>query len=100
MPTIPGIVVAFLAVKPAISPTIHQVRQTCDTIVAQVVNPILGKLYFKVIISSAIDPKLKRPPVKIDERSLRCLTIAESGDYIISGENPQVVTVTECRNFE
>jgi len=69
MPTIPGIVVAFLAVKPAISPTIHQVRQTCDTIVAQVVNPILGKLYFKVIISSAIDPKLKRPLLRLTKEA-------------------------------
>ena len=41
----------------------------CDTIVAQVANPIFEKLQFYVIISSAIEPKLQRPPIKIAERS-------------------------------
>jgi len=49
----------------------------CDTIVAQVANPIFEKLQFYVIISSAIEPKLQRPPIKIAERSLQLLTTAE-----------------------
>jgi len=60
-----------------IAPTSHQVWETCDTIVAQAANPIFGKLQFYVIVSSAIDPKLKRPPIWISERSLRIMTIAE-----------------------
>ena len=59
------------------SPTYQQVRQTCDTIAAQAANPIFVKLQFYVIISSAIDPKLKRPPIRITERSLRLLITAE-----------------------
>jgi len=47
------------------SPTIHQVRQTYDTIVAQAANPIFGKLQFYVIISSAIEPKLQILPIRI-----------------------------------
>jgi len=58
-------------------PTSHQVRQTCDTIVAQAANPIFGKLQFYVIISSVIDPKLKRHPIRIAGRSLRLLITAE-----------------------
>jgi len=60
-----------------ITPTYHQVRQTCDTIIAQAADAILGKLHFYVIISSTINPKLKRPPIRINERSFRLLTIAE-----------------------
>ena len=47
------------------------------TIIAQAANVILGKLHFYVIISSTINPKLKRPPIRIDERNLRLLTTAE-----------------------
>jgi hypothetical protein len=81
--------------KPDVSPTYQQVRQTCDTTITFTANHILEKLYFKDIISSAIDPKLKRPPVRIAERSLRFLPLPKSGDYIIPGESLQVVTVTE-----
>jgi len=48
-----------------------------DTIIAQAADAILGKLYFYVIISSTINPKLKRPPIRIDERNLRLLTTVE-----------------------
>ena len=57
--------------------THQQVGQTCDTIIAQAANAILGKLHFYAIISSTIKPKLKRPPIRIEERSLRLLTTAE-----------------------
>ena len=58
-------------------PTYQQVEQPYDTIIAQAAGAILGKLHFYVVISSTIDPKLKRLPIRIAERSLRYLTIAE-----------------------
>jgi len=63
--------------KPVITPTYQQVGQTCDTIIAQAANPIFGKLHFYVIIPSTISPRLKRHPIRIDERNLRLLTTAE-----------------------
>jgi len=58
----------------------HQVWETCDTIVAQAANPIFGKLQFYVIISSATDPKLKRPHIRIAKRSLQ-VVINKKLDY-------------------
>jgi len=57
-------------------PTYQQVRQTCDTIFALTANPIFGKLQFYVIISSTIDPKLKRSLFRIAKRNLRILANA------------------------
>jgi len=57
--------------------TIHQVWETCDNKIARAANAILGKLQFYVIISSAIDPKLKRSPIRIVGRSLQLLITAE-----------------------
>ena len=54
----------------------QQVGQTYDNIIAQAADAILGKLHFYVIISSTTNPKLKWPPLRIDERSLRLLTTA------------------------
>jgi hypothetical protein len=50
-------------------PTYQQVGQTYDTIIAQAADDILGKLYFYVIISSAIEPKLKSHPQMIIKSS-------------------------------
>ena len=68
--------VAVSIVKLGIS-TIHQVWEIRDTIVAQAANPIFGKLQFYVIISSAIDSKLKSHPQMIGKTSLRLLTTVQ-----------------------
>ena len=49
-----------------------------DIIAAQAANPIFGKLQFYVIISSAIDPKSKKSPIRNAGRSLRLLITAET----------------------
>ncbi len=77
-------------VKFQMPPTNHQVRETCDTIFAFTANPIFGKLHFYVIISSAIDLKLKRSLIRIAKRNLRILANAENGDYIKPGDSSQL----------
>jgi hypothetical protein len=39
----------MVSITISFTPTYQQVRQTCDTIVAQVANPIFGKLCFCII---------------------------------------------------
>jgi hypothetical protein len=59
--SIQDVVVKKFSSELLLSPTYQQVEKTCDTIFALTANTIFEKLYFSVIISSAIDPKLKRP---------------------------------------
>jgi len=40
--------------NPHISPTNHQVWETCDNIIAQAANPIFGKLYFYDLVSGRL----------------------------------------------
>jgi hypothetical protein len=70
-----------------ISPTNHQARGTYDTIFALTANPFFGKLYFYVIISSVIDPKLKSHPQMICILSLRFVEFVQIEDYIIPGDS-------------
>jgi hypothetical protein len=48
------------------SPTYQQVEKTCDTIFALTENTIFEKLYFSVIISSAIE----KASIRIAKRNL------------------------------
>ena len=69
----------------------QQVEQTCDTIFALTENTILENLCFRVIISSAINPKLKRPLLGLPKETYQNWNQRKTGDYIKPGELPQVV---------
>ena len=76
-----------------IPPTHQQVGETCDNIVVQAGEPIFRKLQFYVIISSAIDPKLKRPRLGLPEEVFDILLFPKNGDYIIHGDSSQLKTM-------
>jgi hypothetical protein len=75
------------------SPTYQHVWESCDTIVAQTPNTIFEKLYFSVIISSVIDPKLKRPLLGLPKETYQNWNQRKIGDYIIYADTLQVVTM-------